>query len=402
MTSPTASFENSLAGWARKLAPSAIQDMLQKITRPGVYSLALGLPAAELFPKEGMAEAAAKVLAEQGGALQYSPTLEPLREQVVRLMARRGVSCSPSQVFLTTGAQQGMNLLARLLLEPGQAVLLEDRVYSGFQQVLDPFQSRRLTVRRDVERGLDLDGLESLLASGERPGLFYTMSDGHNPLGTSLAMEARERLVRLAREYRMPVIEDDAYGFLQYEEEGVLPPLRALDSQWVFYVGSFSKILAPALRVGWVVVPESLVFRLATVKESSDIDTATFTQRIVLAFLESGGLDGHLERLRKEYRLRRDTLLRALETHLPAGAKWSRPSHGMFVWVELPEGRDTTVLLARALETQQVAYLPGQAFMVNGGRSAAHCMRLNFSHCEPARIEEAVRRLGGVLREAQG
>nr|WP_255203781.1 PLP-dependent aminotransferase family protein [Myxococcus sp. AM011] len=387
-----------LASWARRLAPSAIQDMLQKITRPGVFSLALGLPAAELFPTQGMAEAAARVLAEQVGALQYSATLEPLREQVVALMAKRGVRCSTSQVFLTTGAQQGMNLLTRLLLEPGQAVLLEDRVYSGFQQVLDPFQARRLTVKRDGRTGLDLEGMASLLKSGERPAFLYTMSDGHNPLGTSLAMAERERLVELAREYRMPIIEDDAYGFLHYEEGGALPPLRSLDAQWVYYVGSFSKILAPALRVGWVVVPESMVFRLATVKESSDIDTATFTQRMVLAFLESGRLDAHLDRLRGEYRLRRDTLLRALEEHLPEGASWTKPTSGMFVWVELPERFDTTVLLARALETQQVAFLPGQAFAVSGGRSASHGLRLNFSHCEPARIEEAVRRLGTVLR----
>jgi 2-aminoadipate transaminase len=388
--------ELPLASWARRLVPSAIQDMLQNITKPGVFSLALGLPAAELFPTEGMAQAAARVLAEQGGALQYSATLQPLREHIVALMAKRGVRCTPEQVFLTTGAQQGMSLLARLMLEPGQAVMLEDRVYSGFQQVLDPFQAKRLAVRRDARTGLDLEGVEALLAAGERPAFLYTMSDGHNPLGTSLAAQARERLVALARDYRMPIIEDDAYGFLHYED-GVLPPLRALDGEWVYYVGSFSKILAPALRVGWVVVPEPLVFRLATVKESSDIDTATFTQRMVLSFLDSGRLEGHLERLRREYRLRRDTLLGALEKHMPQGATWTKPTCGMFVWAELPEGSDTTALLARALETEKVAYLPGQAFSVQGGRSAAHCMRLNFSNCEPARIEEAVARLGRVL-----
>lgn len=388
--------ELPLASWARRLAPSAMQDMLQNITKPGVFSLALGLPAAELFPTEGMGEAAARVLAEQGGALQYSATLQPLREHIVAMMAKRGVRCTPQQVFLTTGAQQGMNLLVRLMLESGQSVMLEDRVYSGFQQVLEPYQAKRLAVRRDARTGIDLDAVESVLKSGEKPAFLYTMSDGHNPLGTSLAQEARERLVKLARDYRMPIIEDDAYGFLQYEDT-VLPPLRALDGESVFYVGSFSKILAPALRVGWVVVPESMVFRLATVKESSDIDTATFTQRIILSFLDSGRLEGHLTRLRQEYRLRRDALLKALETHMPKGATWTKPTSGMFVWVELPEGADTTAMLPRALETEKVAYLPGQAFSVVGGRSAAHCMRLNFSNCEPARIEEAVARLGRVL-----
>lgn len=396
MASKDVDTELPLAPWARRIAPSAMQDMLQNVTRPGVFSLALGLPAAELFPTQGIAEAASRVLAEQAGALQYSSTLHALREHVVALMAKRGVRCTSQQVFLTTGAQQGMNLLVRLLLEPGQAVMLEDRVYSGFQQVLDPYQARRLAVPTDSRTGIDLDAVESVLASGERPAFLYTMSDGHNPLGASLAAEARARLVKLARDYRMPIIEDDAYGLLTYEESP-LPPMRALDDRWVYYVGSFSKILAPALRVGWVVVPEAMVFRLATVKESSDIDTATFTQRVVLAYLDSGKLDAHLGRLRQEYRLRRDTLLGALETHMPKGARWTKPSSGMFVWVELPEGTDTTVLLAKALELEKVAYLPGQAFSVVGGRSAAHCMRLNFSNCEPARIEEAVARLGRVL-----
>lgn len=390
--------ELPLASWARRLEPSAIQDMLQNITKPGVLSLALGLPAAEFFPTEPMSGAVTRVLAEQPLALQYGSTLEPLRRQVVALMARRGVRCSPEQVFMTTGAQQGMNLLARLLLEPGQTVLLEDRVYSGFQQVLAPFQPRRLVVRTDPHTGVDTEAVARLLEEGERPALFYTLSDGHNPLGSSLGAASRARLVELAREYRMPIIEDDAYGFLQYDDS-VPAPMRALDDRWVFYVGSFSKLLAPALRVGWLVVPEELVPRLATVKESSDIDTTTLTQRMILGFLESGHLESHMERLRREYRLRRDTMLRALEMHLPRGATWTRPSCGMFVWVELPEGSDTTALLRRALEQERVAFLPGQAFTVPGGRPASHCMRLNFSNCEPARIEEAVARLGRVIRQ---
>ncbi|CAM3250085.1 PLP-dependent aminotransferase family protein [Corallococcus soli] len=386
-----------LAAWARELKPSAIQDMLQRIHRPGILSLALGLPAASLFPSAGLAEAAARVMAEEPLALQYRPTLEPLRRQVVALMARRGVTCAPEQVFLTAGGQQGMSLLTRLLLDPGGTVLVEDRVYSGFQQVLDPFQPKRLTVPTHPETGIDVDAVRALLERGERPALLYTMSDGHNPLGVSMPLQARERLVALAREHRLPIIEDDAYGLLQYEPH-TLPALRGLEDRWVYYVGSFSKVLAPALRVGWVVVPEAMVGRLATVKEASDIDTTTFAQRVVLAFLESGGLPAHLERLRAGYRERRDTLLAALERHLaPRGARWTKPACGMFVWVEFPDTVDTTALLGRALEEVQVAFLPGQAFSVAGGRSAAHGLRLNFSHAEPAVIEEAVARLGRVL-----
>ncbi|WP_244224256.1 PLP-dependent aminotransferase family protein [Corallococcus sicarius] len=386
-----------LAAWARELKPSAIQDMLQRIHRPGILSLALGLPAPSLFPSAGLAAAAAKVMAEEPLALQYRPTLEPLRRQVVALMARRGVTCVPEQVFLTAGGQQGMSLLTRLLLDPGGTVLVEDRVYSGFQQVLDPFQPKRLTVPAHPETGIDVDAVRVLLERGERPALLYTMSDGHNPLGVSMPLESRQRLVALAREHQLPIIEDDAYGLLQYEPQ-TLPALRGLEDRWVYYVGSFSKVLAPALRVGWVVVPEAMVGRLATVKEASDIDTTTFAQRVVLAFLESGGLPAHLEQLRAGYRERRDTLLAALERHLaPHGARWTKPACGMFVWVEFPDRVDTTVLLGRALEEVQVAFLPGQAFSVAGGRTASHGLRLNFSHAEPAVIEEAVSRLGRVL-----
>ncbi|QRN94789.1 PLP-dependent aminotransferase family protein [Archangium violaceum] len=391
--------ELPLAGWAKELQPSAIQDALQRILRPGVLSLALGLPAEELFPAQGLAEAAARVLAEQPlAALQYGAALQPLRQKVVELMALRGVRCSPEQVFLTAGSQQAMSLLARLFLEPGSTVLLEERVYSGFQQVLEPFQPRRLTVGTDLSTGIDVDAVEAVLRRGERPSLLYVMSDGHNPLGVRMSAEKRERLVKVARDYRLPIIEDDAYGLLQYEPDP-LPPLRALESQWVFYLGSFSKILAPSLRVGWLVVPEELIHRLATVKEASDIDTTSFAQRVVLAFLESGRLDAHLARLRDEYRRRRDALLGALETHFPSGAKWTRPSSGMFVWVELPGNVDTTALLMRAVEQEQVAFLPGQAFAVPGGPSAAHCLRLNFSHCEPDVLRDAVARLARVLRK---
>ncbi|RKH52290.1 PLP-dependent aminotransferase family protein [Corallococcus llansteffanensis] len=371
--------------------------MLQRIHRPGILSLALGLPAPSLFPSAGLADAAARVMAEEPLALQYRPTLEPLRRQVVALMALRGVTCVPEQVFLTAGGQQGMSLLTRLLLDPGGTVLLEDRVYSGFQQVLDPFQPKRLTVPTHPETGIDVDAVRAVLEKGERPALLYTMSDGHNPLGVSMPLASRQRLVALAREHQLPIIEDDAYGLLQYEP-GTLPALRGLEDRWVYYVGSFSKVLAPALRVGWVVVPEAMVGRLATVKEASDIDTTTFAQRVVLAFLESGALPAHLEQLRAGYRERRDTLVAALERHLaPHGARWTKPACGMFVWVEFPDRVDTTALLGRALEEVQVAFLPGQAFSVVGGRSASHGLRLNFSHAEPAVIEEAVARLGRVL-----
>ncbi|MGZ3459743.1 MAG: aminotransferase-like domain-containing protein [Archangium sp.] len=365
--------------------------------RPGLLSLGLGLPAVELFPQAAMAEVSARVLASEPRALQYSPALPALRTQVVKLMERRGVRCSEQQVFLTTGAQQGMSLLARLLLEPGRSVVVEDRAYSGFVQVLEPFQVRKLTVGTDPQSGMDVEALAALLERGERPSLIYALSDGHNPLGVSMSLATRQRLVELARRYRVPIIEDDAYGLLCYEKQS-LPALRSLEPDWVFYVGSFSKILAPGLRQGWVVVPEALIAPLSVLKEASDIDTTTLSQRLVLGFLEGGYLEGHLQRLLGEYRARRDALLEALETHFPSEARWTRPTSGMFVWVELPSGVDTLALLRRAVEEEQMAFLPGAAFAVEGGRSASHCLRLNFSHCGPEQLRDAVARLGRILR----
>jgi 2-aminoadipate transaminase len=386
-----------LAGWARALRPSSIQEALKLTARPGLLSLGLGLPAAELFPREAMAELASRLLLSEPRAMQYSPSLADLRTHVVRLMERRGVRCSESQVFLTTGAQQGMNLLARLLLEPGCSVVVEDRAYSGFRQVLEPFQPRVLTVGSHLESGLDVEALQALLERGERPALLYALSEGHNPLGVSMSLATRQRLVELARHHRLPIIEDDAYGLLCYEPQP-LPALRALEPDWVLYVGSFSKILAPGLRQGWVVVPEPLVGPLSVLKEASDIDTATLGQRLVLGFLAGGYLESHLPRLLEEYRARRDALLEALAAHFPSPARWTRPRSGMFVWVELPESVDTLELLARSVEEEQVAFLPGAAFAVEGGRPASHCLRLNFSHCNPEQLREAVARLGRVLR----
>lgn len=385
-----------LASWARALRPSTIQEALKLTARPGLLSLGLGLPAAELFPREAMAEVAHRLLLSEQRTLQYAPSLAALRTQVVRLMERRGVHCSESQVFLTTGAQQGMSLLARLLLEPGCSVVVEDRAYSGFRQVLEPFQPRVLTVGSHLESGLDVEALQALLERGERPALLYTLSEGHNPLGVSMSLATRQRLVELARHYRLPIIEDDAYGMLCYEPQP-LPALRALEPDWVLYVGSFSKILAPGLRQGWVVVPEPLAGPLSVLKEASDIDTATLGQRMVLGFLEGGYLESHLPRLLEEYRARRDALLEALAAHFPSRARWTRPRSGMFVWVELPESVDTLELLARSVEEEQVAFLPGAAFAVEGGRPASHCLRLNFSHCNPEQLHEAVARLGRVL-----
>ncbi|HEX8557476.1 MAG TPA: PLP-dependent aminotransferase family protein [Pyrinomonadaceae bacterium] len=388
--------EVSLARWARALRRSALQEMLTRASRPGVISFALGLPAAELFPTAEFAEATGRVLTDPR-SLQYSPHFQPLKTHVVELMRRRGVACDEGQVFLTAGAQQGMNLLSRLLLESGRQVITEELIYTGFQQVLAPFQPEVLTVPTDPETGMDVDAVDALLSGGARPAFIYAITDGHNPMAVSMSVAKRERLVELARRHRVPILEDDAYGFLCYEGSPK-PPLRALDERWVFYLGSFSKVLAPALRVGWIVAPEELMSPLSVIKEATDIDTTTFTQRVINAYLDAGDLPSHIESLRRHYGLRRDTMLDALRSHFPAEARWRTPESGLFVWVELPEQVNADELFRTALESEGVAFIPGHAFGVDPGRPAPRSMRLNFSHSTPEQIAEGVPRLARALK----
>jgi len=389
----------SLAGWTATLKQSRLREMLSITARPNVLSFAIGMPASDTFPTRDYARAARKALAHDPRALQYGVPLATLKRHIVDIMARRGVSCRQEQVFLTTGAQQGMSLLVHLLLDARRQVLIEETTYDGLQMAVKPFSPEILTVPTDLETGIDVDAVESLLAKGARPSFIYTIPDGHNPLGVSMSLEKRERLVELARLYRVPIIEDDAYGFLYYETAPG-PPMRSMDGDWVFYVGSFSKILAPAIRVGWLVVPDYLIPMLSATKHGSDLDSCTFTQRVLSAYLDEGRLAGHLSRSRVTYATRRDAMLAAMSKLFPSGVSWTKPLSGMFVWVEMPEGLDAGRLLIEAVEKEQVAFSPGQAFCVNNSRSASRCMRLNFSNCAVEEIEDGIARIGRVLRAA--
>lgn len=396
-TSDNLSTAMALASWTRTCECSALQEMLTVAAQPDILSFALGLPAAELFPVNAFAESVNQVLEAGPTALQYGPPFRPLKSHIRELMARRGVVCREEQIFLTTGAQQGISLLTRLLLNPGGQILSEEMIYTGFQQAIEQFQADVLTVRTDLDRGIDTDAVESLLIQGAHPAFIYTVPDGHNPLGLSMTPAKRARLVELARLYRFPIIEDDAYGFLHYENEPV-PPMRALDEQWVFYLGSFSKILAPALRVGWLVVPERLISVLSAIKESSDINTATLSQRAISAYLDRGHLDQHLDLLRRQYKARRDCMVQALREHFPPQTLWRVPTHGFFIWVEIPGECDMTRLMQVAIQEERIAFIPAQAFRVKGAQPESQAMRLNFSNCNLERIEDGIKRLARLVK----
>lgn len=389
--------EDKLADWAVRLERSVLRQMIAVVSRPGILSFAGGLPAPELFPTAGYAQALADVLAEDPRALQYGPPFEPLKQQIVQLMAGRGITCTPEQVFLTTGAQQALDVVARLFLNPGGPVLLEEVVYTGIQQVVASLQPQILQVSTDLETGMDVAGVAEWLAAGYRPGFIYVIPEAHNPLGVSLSLAKRQQLVALARRYQVPILEDDPYGFLHYDGQP-LPPLRALDDAWVLYAGSFSKIMAPALRLGWLVAPAGLVARLTVVKEAGDLESSGLTQRAVAAFLQSGALPAHLAGLRHAYRERRDVMLQTMAATFPAGVRWTSPAGGMFVWVEMPEYVDADEVLKVALAQEQIAFIPGRAFAVPG-HNARHCLRLSFSNVAPERIADGIGRLANVLRQ---
>lgn len=397
--------EMALAQWTRTMKRSVLREMLAVVSQPGILSFAGGLPAPELFPTADYAQAVQEVLASDPLALQYGPPYAPLKRQIVELMAQRGVYCNEDQVFLTTGAQQALNVLGRLFLDPGGQVLIEELVYSGIQQVIAPYQPEILTVSTDLEAGMEVNKVANYLGSGARPAFIYAISESHNPLGVNLSRERQEQLIELANHYGIPIIEDDPYGFLRYESTTSLP-MRALDNKWVFYIGSFSKILAPALRLGWLIVPQNLISKLTVIKESYDLETSAFVQRSVSAYLKAGHLPAHLEKLRYEYGRRREAMLTALEQHFPKSARWTKPTGGMFIWVELPSQVKTAELLATCVQDIQVAFIPGAAFKVNSvstgnhnGRMAENCLRLNFSNNSPEKISQGIAQLGKLLNQ---
>ncbi len=375
---------------------SPIRDLLRFSSMPDLISLAGGYPAPELFPVDAFREAFDAVLANDArAALQYGPAegYLPLREFLVDRMALSGVKAVPEELLITNGSQQGLDLLARLFVDPGSTVVVENPSYVGGLQAFNSYQARYAVIPTDDE-GMQVERLEALLAEGRlRPRLIYVLPNFQNPSGVTLSLERRQRLLELSYRHGIPILEDDPYGELRYEGKR-LPSLKSMDTEGhVIYLGTFSKILVPGLRLGWAVAPREVIQLMVKGKEASDLHTSYLAQRATCEVCRRGLLDGHIARMKSVYRRRRDTMLRALEKHLPDGAGWSHPQGGLFLWVRLPEGVDTKAMLAEAVG-EKVAYVPGSAFNPHGQPTST--MRLNFSSSTPSQIEEGVRRLGLV------
>jgi 2-aminoadipate transaminase len=382
---------------AKQITSSAIRDLLKVTEQPDMISFAGGLPAPECFPTEELMAAAERVLVERPlAALQYGPTegYRPLRDFVTSIMRGRGLAIPGDQVLMLSGSQQGLDALGKLFIDPGATVLVEEPTYLGALQAWRPYSPKFVTLPMDAD-GLDVNALENVLQAGERPRFLYLVSCFQNPTGITPSVERKQALLKVAAKYGLPIVEDDPYGELYYE--GARPPiLAALDADMhgelrhVVYLSTFSKLLAPGLRVGWAVAPAELVAKLAHAKQGMDLHTGGLAQATAYEACRDGLLDRHVPTIRATYHARRDAMLAALEAHMPAAVSWTRPAGGMFIWLTLPDHIDTTELLQASLE-QRVAFVPGASFYANGG--GANTMRLNFSHSAPERITEGVARL---------
>ncbi|MBV6397592.1 MAG: 2-aminoadipate transaminase [Anaerolineales bacterium] len=390
----------------QRMGSSVIRELLKLTEQPDIISFAGGLPAPEVFPVKEFQEACNIVLAQQGAqALQYSTTegYRPLREMIARHTSRYAVEVSPENILITSGSQQALDFIGRLFINRGDFVAVESPTYLGAIQAWNAYGAQYIPVPTD-ESGMIVNELEDALRKG--PKFIYVLPNFQNPSGSTLSLERRRRLVELADKYGVPIIEDDPYGQLRYEGEH-LPSVVSIDSQFrgpngghysgnVIYLSTFSKLLAPGLRLAWVIAPPEVIRRLVMAKQAADLHTSSFNQYVAYEVGKGGFLDEHVKVIRRVYKERRDVMLEMMDEVFPAEMRWTRPQGGMFLWGVLPESMDAAEALKRAIE-RKVAFVPGAPFHPNGG--GANTMRINFSYASPDTIRAGITRLGSVLKE---
>jgi 2-aminoadipate transaminase len=413
-------YETLFAERTRGMRSSAMRDMMSLTERPEVISLAGGLPETRTFPPELYAKLMAKVAAESTArALQYGPTegMACTVDCIVEVMAAEGTSVDPDEVIVTTGGQQVIDLMCKAMIDPGDTIVAEAPTYPGAVPTFDAYQANVVQIEMDSD-GMPIDELERTLdrlaQEGRSPKFIYTIPNFQNPGGVTMSLPRRRRLVEVAREREILVLEDNPYGLLRYEGDP-LPTLHSLDaraakrggaSDFVVYLGTFSKILSPGVRLGWAVAPRPVLEKLNLCKQGADLCSSPVTQLFVAAYFEEQADAAgprwlaHLESLKELYRSRRDAMLEALGEHFGPAASWTTPQGGLFIWATLPDYIDTTDLLARALESEGVAFVPGRAAYLDG--RGASSMRLNFAGVPEGDIREGIRRIGKVIREQVG
>jgi 2-aminoadipate transaminase len=381
---------------------SAMRDLMAITASPEVISLAGGLPDTSTFPPQSFAAQMTRIAQESAAeALQYGPTegFEETRDCILQVMGAEGMLPDPHDIIVTTGGQQGIDLVCKTLVDPGDVVICEAPTYPGAVPVFCSYQADVVQVECD-EDGMRVDELEGLLeqlrAEGRRPKFIYTVPTFQNPAGVTMSLPRRQYLVELARQQELLLVEDNPYGLLRYGGEP-MPPLYQLDGgDFVIYIGTLSKILSPGIRLGWTVAPPPVMEKIVLGKQAADLCTSTLTQYFVREYFREGRWQHYIDDLTEIYRRRRDVMLEALREHFPAAATWTEPDGGLFIWATLPDYIDTGDLLAKALRAD-VAFVPGEAAYLDG--RGGNSMRLNFSGVSDEEIREGVRRIGQVIAE---
>lgn len=397
-------WDKAFATRASRMKASEIRELLKLLDRPDIISFAGGIPDPALFPKDAFAAAYAEALVGDGAAagLQYSVSegYRPLRDWLAGEMGRIGIPCTAENVFIVSGSQQGLDYLGKLFLSPKDTALVTWPTYLGALQAFNAYEPTYDRLNLSGNRTPEAYRATAAEAGG-RVKFAYLSADFANPTGETVDRAGREKLLALAEELDIPVIEDAAYQSLRYDGEAI-PPILALEiarkgnigAARTIYCGSFSKTLAPGLRVGYIVAAAPVIRKLVLMKQAADLHSSTINQ-IAIAHVAAHGFDAQVAKIRAAYSQRRDAMLAALDRYMPEGVSWTRPEGGMFVWVTLPAGMDGAKLLARSIETEKVAFVPGQAFHADG--SGANTLRLSFSCADAATIEEGISRLGRLL-----
>lgn len=401
---PIIDWDIHLAERAKQMKSSAIRELLKLTAKPDIISFAGGLPAPDLFPLRAVDEACRYVVRNEGDkALQYSSSegYLPLREFLAKSMHKYGVPAAPDNVLLTHGSQQALDLIGKVFINHGDFVITSRPTYLGAIQAWKAYGARYHTVNLDDD-GMVVDEIENayekaIADSGRPPKFIYVLPNFHNPAGTTLSLERREKLSQIATKLNLPVVEDDPYGQLRYDGEDILPVCTLIPERTV-YLGTFSKTLAPGLRLGWIVSPEALIRRFVMAKQGADLHTGTFVQYVTNDICQRGLLKPHIEMLCGVYRERRDTMLDALRELWPEESSWTRPEGGLFLWARVPDQIDTLDFFEKAVK-EKVAYVPGVNFYPNGD-GGFNTMRLNFSYCTPDLIVLGIQRLGVALKKA--
>lgn len=381
------------------MSASEVRALFAVAARPEVVSLAGGMPFVEALPSEDILDVVQEVFEEYGSmALQYcgGQGLIALRERLVGLMAEEHVTADPEDMVITTGAQQALDLIGKIFIDPGDLVAVEAPAYVGALTAFGAYQPRYLQIDLD-EDGMIVDQLQEAFVRGDRPKFVYTCPNFGNPAGVTLSYSRREHLVALCREAGVPIVEDNPYGMLRFEGDP-LPALRTLDPDNVIYLGTVSKVFSPGVRVGWALAEQSVVQRLVLAKEAADLCGSSLNMLVTERYFSGDRWRHNLTTLVDTYAGRRDVMLEAIEESFPTEARWTRPAGGFYIWVSLPHWIDARAMLAAAVE-RRVAYVPGTAFYPDG--RGTNQMRLAFCYPTPERIREGIGRLGGLLDDEE-